>query len=284
MLKTRVISAIAGLLLFFAVVLAGKTVFCLGVLVLTLIGLIEYYKSLEKAGYKPVKTVGFIALAAVFSWILADLHFELPEALIFIKSAGGIGLGMYLLLGALFIIMVAGYPKYNIVDLSLTLAGVLYLVFFFSCIVLVRNLPEGKWLIWLVFLQAWAADTFGYFTGMLLGKHKLSPRVSPKKTIEGSVGGWAGCVLTSVLFGLLASKAGWLEESIPLYHFAVMGLAGGLLAQVGDLTASAIKRHAGVKDFGNIMPGHGGVLDRFDSVIMLAPAIYFYSVLFLGKI
>jgi phosphatidate cytidylyltransferase len=113
-----------------------------------------------------------------------------------------------------------------------------------------------------------------YFTGLLLGRHKLAPKISPKKTIEGAVGGVAGSVLLCGLFGYFA---------VPplLTHCIALGVLGGVVSQLGDLTASIFKRKMGIKDYGNLIPGHGGVLDRFDSVLFTAPAVYYYIVIVL---
>src|SRR5690606_7424280 len=114
---------------------------------------------------------------------------------------------------------------------------------------------------------------FAYFTGMLFGKRKILPIVSPKKSLEGSIGGVVGCALVTVLFGLIFLKG------ISMHHLIIMGLISGTVSQVGDWAASAIKRYSGIKDYGALMPGHGGVLDRFDSILFVAPHIYIYITL-----
>ena len=131
----------------------------------------------------------------------------------------------------------------------------------------------GKILVWLIFIIAFATDIMAYFTGYLFGKHKLIPKVSPKKTIEGSVGGILGSTIGCLLF------AYYFNLSLPI--MAVLGLLGSVIAQFGDLFASSIKRYVGIKDYGKLIPGHGGVLDRFDSVILVAPFVYFMLSLFL---
>jgi phosphatidate cytidylyltransferase len=138
-----------------------------------------------------------------------------------------------------------------------------------------RHIENGKYFIWLVFISAWACDTGAYFIGINFGKHRLTPKLSPKKSVEGAVGGTLTAVAAGFLFG-------WaLTYFIPEYkglHLAIGGaivcFAGSVFAQFGDLTASAIKRYKDIKDFGKILPGHGGVLDRFDSVIFTAPVVY----------
>ena len=133
---------------------------------------------------------------------------------------------------------------------------------------------------WLVFLCSWGCDTCAYCVGVLIGKHKMSPKLSPKKSVEGAVGGVLGAALLTILYGLAFKKAMGTEVS----HILIMGAisaVGALISMVGDLTASAIKRNYEIKDYGTLIPGHGGILDRFDSVIFTAPIIYFLAAYFL---
>ena len=127
----------------------------------------------------------------------------------------------------------------------------------------------GQYIYLLVFLAAWITDTFAYFTGFFFGKHKLCPNISPKKTVEGAVGGVVFCIISFLVYGIVVS--GMFKIQPNYVGLAVVGLVMSVLAQVGDLLASVIKRTYGVKDYGRVFPGHGGVLDRFDSVLLLAP-------------
>ena len=141
-------------------------------------------------------------------------------------------------------------------------------------------MPDGKYLVWLIVLSSWGCDTCAYCAGMLLGKHKLAPVLSPKKTIEGAVGGVAGAALLGFLYG--AYFEGSMTNMIQPGAISAAACAiAAVISQLGDLAASAIKRNHNVKDYGHLIPGHGGILDRFDSMIFTAPAIYF-AVLFLG--
>ena len=123
-------------------------------------------------------------------------------------------------------------------------------------------------MIWIMFIGTWSSDTFAYFTGSAIGRHKLCPSISPNKTIEGFAGALAGT--TAVVAGL-----GYFF-SLPLYELAGLGLAIAILATLGDLVESVAKRYTGIKDSGNIIPGHGGVWDRFDSVLFTAPLVYYF--------
>ena len=134
-----------------------------------------------------------------------------------------------------------------------------------------RRLPHGEYVVWLIFLSSWGSDTCAYCVGMLIGKHKMTPHLSPKKTIEGAVGGVAGGMILSVVYALLTPR------SLEIWAYPLICGAGALLSMVGDLAASAIKRDVGIKDYGRLIPGHGGVMDRFDSVIVTAPVIFFLA-------
>ena len=159
--------------------------------------------------------------------------------------------------------------KRTVQDGILTLYGILYVPLLMSYIIRVDLLESPPYVIWVIFIIAFATDTFAYFSGMYLGKHKLCPRVSPKKTIEGSIGGLTGTVIACGVFAYFIVPGA-------LVSFMILGAVGSVVAQMGDLSASMIKRWTGIKDFGKIMPGHGGVLDRFDSIIFTAPLVYYY--------
>ena len=159
--------------------------------------------------------------------------------------------------------------KLCVLDASLVFLTTLYITVGFTSIVLLRDLPHGNLLILLVFIGAWVTDGAAYFVGRALGKHKLIPDVSPKKTIEGAVGGSVFCAISFVLFGLAAGKV--TTSSANVIEMLIAGLIISVISQFGDLIASLIKRHYGIKDYGKLFPGHGGVMDRFDSIIAIAP-------------
>ena len=171
-------------------------------------------------------------------------------------------------------VYVFGYPKYHAEQVMAAFFGVIYVAVMLSFIYLTRSLPDGKFLVWLIFLCSWGCDTCAYCVGMLIGKHKMAPVLSPKKSIEGAVGGVAGAALLGVIYA--AATQGKMAE------YALICAVGALISMVGDLAASAIKRNQNIKDYGKLIPGHGGILDRFDSVIITAPVIYYLAKTILG--
>lgn len=159
--------------------------------------------------------------------------------------------------------------------LAYGLSGLVYVPMLACVWPLLKKELGPEWL-FLALALAFGSDTLAYFGGRAFGKHKLYEAVSPKKTLEGSVGGLVGGVAAMIGFGHL-----WLAPEIPIVHCVVLGLIGSALGQIGDLVESMIKRTFGVKDSGNILPGHGGMLDRVDGLLFVAPLIYYYAKLFL---
>jgi len=170
--------------------------------------------------------------------------------------------------------LVLFYGKINIIDSCITVFGFYYVAILLSSLYLVRCFDYGVYFTWIIFIAAWGSDTGAYAAGKLLGKHKLTAKLSPSKTIEGAVGGVVAAIALSFVYGLLVSKIFDIEDITIISFCVIAGASGAVFAIIGDLVASAIKRFNGIKDFGNIIPGHGGVLDRFDSVLFTAPAVY----------
>ena len=175
-------------------------------------------------------------------------------------------------------VYVFAYPRYRTEEITGAFFGVVYVSVMLSCIYELRLIEDGVFLVWLIFISSWGCDTCAYCIGMLFGKHKMSPKLSPKKSVEGAVGGVAGAVLIGVLYGLAVGSRIKAEEG-HLLPFAIICGAGALISMIGDLAASAVKRNHEIKDYGNLIPGHGGILDRFDSVIFIAPVIYYLAVI-----
>lgn len=175
-----------------------------------------------------------------------------------------------LLVVYLLAVAVLGHKELDITSVGCALMMFLYIVGGFAGVVMLNDM-ESRSICIMVFVGAWVTDTFAYFTGRLFGKHKLIPEVSPKKTVEGAIGGMVFCILAFVAFAFLHNRF-WLGDRQPLppLALAIVGLVVSVVSQVGDLALSQVKRHFGIKDYGNLLPGHGGVLDRFDSVLAVS--------------
>lgn len=274
-MKTRIISGAAALALLAAVMFLGREALGVAIFAAALLCVYEFYNAVGHAGYKPMKVVGYIScLPLLYLGVFGSNWGDFPRGTVLKISA----LSVFLILLALLAVIVFLYGKINLVDISITLFGILYVVFLLSFVIQVRNLENGHLYIWMVFIGAWATDTSAYFAGVTMGRRKILPNVSPKKTLEGSIGGVIGCMAVMLAFGAFVNTQ---TDAIPLVHFAVIGLICGLVSQIGDWAASAVKRFVNIKDFGNIMPGHGGLLDRCDSILVVAPAVYFYIALVL---
>ena len=178
------------------------------------------------------------------------------------------------------VIYVLTYPKYHANQIMATCFSVLYAPVMLSYVYLTRCLENGIYIVWLIFVSSWICDTAAYCVGVLIGKQKMAPKLSPKKSIEGAIGGLVGAALVGCLYGWILGKMGVMEVS-NFAAYPIIAAAGGLISMIGDLAASAVKRNYDIKDYGHLIPGHGGILDRFDSVIFTAPIIYYLSVFIL---
>jgi len=166
-------------------------------------------------------------------------------------------------------------------DIALCFFSTFFVTISFTSIIVTRDLQYGDIIYLMIFIGAWSTDTFAYFTGRLFGKHKLIPDVSPKKTVEGAIGGVVFCVLAFILYGFIITKINKFNAEPNYILLALAGVVTSIVAMLGDLSTSAIKRNYDVKDFGSIFPGHGGILDRFDSVMAVAPMIMIISAILL---
>ena len=176
----------------------------------------------------------------------------------------------------LFLHVIITNMKINIVDIALTFFGICYIVIFLLFIPVLTGRPNGKLLVWYIIFAAWGTDVFAYFVGKKFGKHKFSA-VSPKKSIEGCIGGTIGSLVFIIGYTVFLNIH--FDMNINYILIAVIGILLSLIGQVGDFSASAVKRYVGIKDYGNLFPGHGGMLDRIDSVIFIAPFAYFLLML-----
>lgn len=264
MLDKRVISAIVAIPLLIFFVLMGGYVFKIGICAATAIALYEYINAFKKSS-TPVIT-GVLAAAFIINTILVFTGYKQNGLLPFVY-----GIVMVSMAVPVFT------RKYDVTSSAVTILGFIYVICFFTLLIYIRDYDQGKYLIWLVFVISWFCDTFAYYSGRLFGKKKLCPEVSPKKTVEGAIGGVLGGTLGVILWYIIVPVNG-----ISWYAPVMLGLVGTVISQIGDLVASSIKRHVGIKDYGKIMPGHGGILDRFDSILYTAPLVYYYITMFMG--
>ena len=276
MFLTRLISGILLLAFTFVTMFFGGQLLLITLFMISLIGLYELYKVM-KFENTPLACVGYLG---AFAWYLnidtkpnAILDIKVPELMIF-----------SIVVVAALLVFVVKYPKYSANQLFSTIFGIFYIPVMISFIFKTReNIAFGQWLAWMVYVSSWGSDTCAYAVGRLFGRHKLAPNLSPKKSVEGSVGGIIGSALIGVIFGLIMSNFTGKSENL-IIIFAVIGGLGSVISQIGDLAASGIKRNYDIKDYGHLIPGHGGILDRYDSIIITAPIVYFLSLYLVGRI
>ncbi len=262
-MKTRVLSGIIMLPLLVILLLGGYVLFA-ACLVIGIMGVREFYNGFGKMGIKPSFPVACVASAALYA----------------VEFFSGNSTEWYMLwfFGVIVVslLYLFNIDKRRLEDAMATITGIFYVVFFSFHVTLVER-TDYSMMVWLIVITAFGTDIMAYFSGYLLGKHKLCPTISPKKTIEGSIGGILGSVILSGIFG-------WIFMPEMIVHCIVIGVLGGVISQLGDLTASVFKRKMGIKDYGNLIPGHGGILDRFDSVLFTGPMVYYYIVLIIENI
>lgn len=239
------------------------------VTLLSVIGIYEYNRCFKAKGYNPISLVGYISCLAI-PLLGADISTMEKMNIIIIAIP--------ILMVLMFAYIVIKQLKVTIVDLAITAFSVIYVPFLFSFIKLLFLQPHGRILVILAFASAICTDTFAYEIGSRFGKHKLSPIVSPKKSIEGSIAGIIGSVIACVVVSIIANT--YFNTNFNIILMAVMGIILSIVGQIGDLAASSIKRYCEQKDFSNLMPGHGGVLDRFDSIMFISPIVYAFVYLF----
>ena len=266
MFKTRLLSGIVLVILALIVIVTGGYVTLFSLLGISLVGMYELYRV-----FKLEKTP-----LAMISYAMAVLFYArqiLPVAL------DPMMLVMFFLIMLMFV-YVFTYPKYEAKDVMAIFFGMFYVAVMLSYVYQIRVLENGVFLAFLIFICSWGCDTCAYCVGVLFGKHKMAPVLSPKKSIEGAVGGVVGTALLTVIY-CSVFKAQMGLDTRAIVVLAVISAIAALISMVGDLTASAIKRNYDIKDYGNLIPGHGGIMDRFDSMMITAPIIYYLAVYFL---
>ena len=267
-MKTRILSAVVALPLLLFIVISGGIWLHVGVGLLGLIGMYEFNRAIA----------GEVKGAHIIAYLFGLFYVVFMDQLVYTQTLFSGFTSLFVL--ALLIYSVLCYRKTSYVECCASFFGFFYACFLLSHVYLVREFDHGKLLIWLAFISAFGCDTGAYFSGYFLGKNKLCPALSPKKTIEGSIGGIITALVHCLLYGLWINRFHPIAGVNVLLLCGLVGFFGSILSQIGDLAASSIKRQVGIKDYGNLLPGHGGVLDRFDSVILTTPVLY-YVMLFL---
>lgn len=261
---SRSISILLGVPVILACIFYGGLPFLFLVLILALIAVNEFYNLMMKKGYFPAYYVGNLITASfiIFGYYALKRNWEPAHSAILTLAAA--------------IAMISGVflkrEKDTIVDVAVTILGMVYVGWFLSYLFFIRSLTEhGGYLFFLVF-TVWAMDVAAYLAGRVFGHTKLIPSISPKKTWEGAIAGFVVCLTAAAIFSQTAQ--------LPLGHALILGALIGIFGQISDLVESLIKREAGAKDSSDLIPGHGGVLDRIDSFVLTAPLMYYYLIIF----
>ena len=269
-MKTRIISGFIMAPLLIVLYLGGWWLWA-AALIIAVMGIHEFCNGWESLDVHPSKPICYVMTALLFATTFVTGGFS--EKAVSISSMPQFINNMMLISIWLFVAVAAGLiygwkiNERGAYDAIATVTAIGYIPFFTYHMVLI-DMTEYSLFIWIVVIAAFGSDICAYFTGYFLGKHKMAPNLSPKKTIEGAVGGLIGSSLLSGLFGFVFMK----EMALVCL---VLGLFGGAAGMAGDLTASMFKRKMGIKDYGTLIPGHGGIMDRFDSVIFVAPVVYY---------
>lgn len=260
MFTKRLISGIILVALAVFIVGTGGVLLFAAAALISLIGLFELYRVL-KVENTILGMVGYLA-AIFYYWILwADEQQYLTLMTI----------AMLMILMSLYVFT---FPEFKTDEVTAVFFGVYYIAVMLSYLYQVRIMTDGTYLVWLIFFSSWGCDTCAYCFGMMLGKHRLAPVLSPKKSIEGAVGGVIGAALLGYVYAFFMGSH-MNDVANPRLACALACAIAAVISQIGDLAASAIKRNHSIKDYGHLIPGHGGILDRFDSMLFTAPTIYF---------
>lgn len=279
MFWTRLLSGAVLLVIAFLSFIAGAPVLPLVLLFVSLVGYGELAKALgvsakQENRYRPgaAEIVGYAAIVVYYLLVLlTDMAYLENNTLYFLACI------IALFLAELFVYVLT-FPKYQAEQIAFAVFSFLYAPVMLSFIDFIRMRENGVYLVWLVLICSWGCDTCAYCVGKLIGKKRIFPVLSPKKSLEGCIGGVIGAALISFVYGWVVM----VHSVRNLCLIALIGALGAVVSMAGDLAASAIKRNKGIKDYGKLIPGHGGIMDRFDSVIVTAPLVYFLSVILFG--
>lgn len=269
MFKTRFLSGAVLTLIMIAVLYFGGYVTGVFVFALSILGVIEVLRIYDLHKKAP----------GVLVYVFTTLYY----ALLFLNLDKYIVPLIVVFVLAQLITYVVTTPKYKDINVAAAVLSFFYVTVMLSYMYQIRVLEHGGAFVVMIFICSWINDTCAYLVGVKFGKHKMTPKLSPKKSVEGLIGGIAGATLFGALYGIfINAKVFELENAAVI--FAIVGGLGAGMAVLGDLTASAIKRNNDLKDYGKLIPGHGGVMDRFDSIIFTAPIIYYLLLFMTGNL
>ncbi len=263
-LKTRLISAVVLIAILLVIVFfTPDWAFSLVVCALTFLIMSELTKVLRLETKPCIVITNYIFAAAYM--VLGFLNLEIANTLLYLITM--------LFVMALMIIAILNHEKVKFSDVCSSIFLVFYSVVFLMHLTFIRKLDSGIALLFMPIIGAYITDTGAYFTGMLMGKHKLIPAISPNKTVEGAVGGVIWTIVAFIIYGVIMTSMG---HTVNYLLLTVLAILCAVIAQFGDLSASVIKRNFSVKDFGHVIPGHGGFVDRVDSLMFVAPVVYYF--------
>lgn len=261
----RIVSALIGFPgVVVILVFANQYIVDFVISIVAIIAIHEFYNAVGKES-KPIRWIGYLACISIafihiIPTVISEEYIELIKIMV-----------IPLIVLILFLHVILSKMKINFKDIAYTLFGIFYITLFIMFLAIIRGMEDGKELIWYVFFSAWATDVFAYFVGKYLGKHKFS-EISPKKTIEGCIGGVVGAVIFTIAYTYCINK--FLNFEYPYLCSTIITIVLSILSQIGDFAASTIKRYVNIKDYSELIPGHGGMLDRIDSLLFIAPFAY----------
>ncbi|HKM34663.1 MAG TPA: phosphatidate cytidylyltransferase [Lachnospiraceae bacterium] len=270
MFWTRFISSVVLVVIALVTLILGGPVLAVVSYIVSLIGYFELCRATkvqqEKRKINGLELVGMLGITGYY----AAMFFSDNVLLLLMAIIGTLLGGMC--------IYVVNFPKYHAQQVMENYFNFMYAPVMLSFIYMTRQLHYGEYIVWLILISSWGSDTCAYLVGICIGKKKIFPVLSPKKSLEGCIGGVIGAGLLGAAFGFFIVERVVVDQTIT-WIVAFICMVGAVMSQVGDLAASAIKRNHEIKDYGKLIPGHGGIMDRFDSVIVTAPMIYFLTAL-----
>lgn len=265
-MKTRVWTGVIGLPLLIFIFYSGGIVLTVGVCLLALVGILEFTAAVNHFTRPRIRYTEIILLAGILMLtIKLDYYFLMPVLLLEF-----IAIFCYEILSG----------NIDLQRGSTILLGLVYVPIMFGHLFLFETVNKGVYYMWLIFVIAFSTDTAAYFVGKSIGQRKIAEKISPHKTVAGAVGGVVAAALCTILYGSILGN--YFSFTLPWYLYLIVGVFGSIAGQCGDLVASMIKRKARIKDYSRVLPGHGGILDRFDSILFIIPLIYIFAKLTIG--